>query len=382
MSDIAPLPLLPDIPVAAPSSVHIPARSDIEAVGQWLSEYRHNPRTFRHYRKEAERLLLWLDTQSITLQTMDRRHLDAFETFLSDPQPARQWVGSVTRRDSPHWRPFRGPLSPASRRQSLVILQGMFNWLREAGWVAHNPFALMRNKQRRMENRTATVERYLERPVWEWFWQWLQQPPRQHRPSSHYAAERRRFAVGFAYLLAPRLSEMSAACMGDFIEREGRWWWCVTGKGDKHARLPVSPTLLTLLTRWRLHLDLPARPDERETTPLLRALDRCSPITDNQLYRILKHTFQEAADALAQQEGDTPHVRALRQATPHWLRHTALTHQAQSGVELRYLAQTARHARLDTTARYLHTEAEEWHEQLASHGNALCTSSPLPVDED
>ncbi|WP_317986279.1 hypothetical protein [Chromohalobacter israelensis] len=36
-------------------------------------------------------------------------------------------------------------------------------------------------------------------------------------------------------------------------------------------------------------------------------------------------------------------------------------------MELRYLARTARHARLDTTARYLHAEAEEWHRQLAHH---------------
>jgi hypothetical protein len=48
--------------------------------------------------------------------------------------------------------------------------------------------------------------------------------------------------------------------------------------------------------------------------------------------------------------------------------HTAITHQAQSGVELRYLARSARHSRLDTTARYLHAEAEEWQRQLSGHG--------------
>jgi len=48
-------------------------------------------------------------------------------------------------------------------------------------------------------------------------------------------------------------------------------------------------------------------------------------------------------------------------------RHTALTHQAQAGVELRYLAKTARHSRRDTTARYLHAEADEWRQQIAAH---------------
>lgn len=343
-------------------------------------EYRHNPRTLRHYRKEAERLLLWLDTQGIGLREMDRARLDAFEHFLADPQPAHHWIGTVSRRDSPEWRPFRGPLSAASRRQSLVILQSMFSWLLEAGWVVHNPFRLMRNKQRRLDNRAATVERYLERPLWDWFWQWGQRPVVGTRPSARYAAERFTFVVGFAYLLAPRLSEMTNARMNDFIEREGRWWWCVTGKGDKTARLPVSATMLALLEQWRVGLGLPPRPSEAEDTPVLRALDKRSAITDNQLYRILKQAFVRAADALDAEEGHPPYVEALRQATPHWLRHTALTHQAQSGVELRYLAQTARHARLDTTARYLHTEAREWHDQLSAHGHQLL-EPPLPPDE-
>ncbi|MGL6250802.1 MAG: tyrosine-type recombinase/integrase, partial [Billgrantia desiderata] len=54
-----------------------------------------------------------------------------------------------------------------------------------------------------------------------------------------------------------------------------------------------------------------------------------------------------------------------------------LTHQAQAGVELRYLASTARHARLDTTAQYLHGEDEEWHRQQAAHG--LPGRAPEPV---
>lgn len=379
MSVSFPVNALPDASTIPSNALHIPAQTDVEAVSQWLMEYRHNPRTMRHYRKEAERLLLWLDTQGVGLREMNRAHLDAFEQFLADPQPAHQWIGTVSRRDSPQWRPFRGPLSAASRRQTLVILQSLFSWLLEAGWVVHNPFRLMRNKQRRLDNRRATVERYLERPLWEWFWQWIQRPVAETRPSSRYAAARRQFAVGFAYLLAPRLSEMTNARMGDFIEREGHWWWCVTGKGDKAAQLPVSPTMLALLEQWRVCLGLPPRPDEFEDTPLLRALDQRSAITDNQLYRILKHTFIQASDTLALEEGHPPYVEALRQATPHWLRHTALTHQAQRGVELRYLAQTARHARLDTTARYLHTEAQEWHDQLSGHGEHMLES--WPADE-
>jgi len=365
-----------EVRVEAPErlpGVHITAASDAEAVAQWLAEYRASPRTQRAYHREAQRLLLWLGEQGRALATLQREDLDAFEAFLADPRPAERWVGPVRPRSDPRWRPFRGPLSAASRRQSLVILQGMFAWLAEAGWVAHNPFRLMRDKRRRLDNRQAGVERYLERPLWDWLWAWLSQPATpDDTPRRRYVLARRRLAFGFAYLLAPRISEMCAARMNDFQRREGRWWWRVVGKGDKRAWVPTPPDMMALLSEWRDVLGLPAEPAPDEDTPLLRRLDGCRGLGDNQLYRLMRAAFQAAAEAREQQAGESAmgEVWRLHQATPHWLRHTALTHQAQAGVELRYLAATARHSRLDTTARYLHAEDAEWHRQQARHGLA------------
>ncbi len=349
----------------------IDARSDAEAVALWLVEFRESPQTMRAYRREAERLLLWLDTQGRRLAELRRHELDAYEAFLASPAPQERWVGPPRPRHSPGWRPFRGPLSPASRRQSLIILQGMFAWLVEAGWVDHNPFRLMRDKRRRLDNRQAGIERYLERPLWEWLWHWLGSPSAQNASRrDRYLRERRRFIFGFAYLLAPRISEMAAAEMGDFFLREGRWWWRVVGKGSKVARIPVPADMLTLLSEWRSALGLAALPQPDEKGAVLRGLDGCRGLGDNQLYRLIRDAFHQAADALEAEAGEAAaaQVARLRAATPHWLRHTALTHQAQAGVELRYLANTARHARLDTTARYLHAEDEEWHRQQSAHG--------------
>ncbi len=42
-----------------------------------------------------------------------------YERFLADPQPAARWVLAGSKklaRNHPDWRPFAGPLSPASRR--------------------------------------------------------------------------------------------------------------------------------------------------------------------------------------------------------------------------------------------------------------------------
>ena len=248
----------------------------------------------------------------------------------------------------------------------------------EAGWVAHNPFRLMRDKRRRLDNRQGGIERYLERPLWAWFWSWLDRPVEESAsPRQRYEWQRRRLVFGFAYLLAPRIGEMSAARMGDFHRREGRWWWRVTGKGDKTATIPVPPDMVTLLTAWRRTLGLAAEPLPDDATPVLRALDGRRGLGDNRLYRLIREAFGEAAEALEAEQGEEgrPWAMRLRAATPHWLRHTALTHQAQAGVELRYLAATARHSRLDTTARYLHAEDEAWHRQQARHG--LAASRPL-----
>ncbi|MDX1467534.1 MAG: site-specific integrase [Halomonas sp.] len=367
----------PGLPVSRSSGelagggAHIEAASDAEAVARWLAEYRASRQTRRAYRREAERLLLWLGEQGRGLGELRRQDLDAFEAFLADPRPAERWIGPVRPREDPRWRPFRGPLSPASRRQSLVILQGMYAWLVEAGWVGHNPFRLMRDKRRRLDNRQGGIERYLERPLWDWLWAWLDRPlPADAAPRRVFERSRRRLIFGFAYLLAPRIGEMSAARMNDFVRREGRWWWRVVGKGDKAAQVPVPPDMLALLVAWREALGLPPHPASDDDGPLLRALDGTRGLGDNRLYRLIRDAFGEAAGALEAEQGDEARdaVARLRQATPHWLRHTALTHQAQAGVELRYLAGTARHSRLDTTARYLHAEDEEWHRQQARHG--------------
>ncbi|MED5251906.1 MAG: site-specific integrase, partial [Pseudomonadota bacterium] len=157
------------------------------------------------------------------------------------------------------------------------------------------------------------------------------------------------------------------AQMDDFHEVEGRWWWSVIGKGSKQARIPVPDDMLESLKTWRAALGLKALPSYHEPAPIIRALDKRRGISDNQLYRLIKETFAKAADVLEEEGGKPAYVNALRRATPHWLRHTAITHQAQSGVSLRYLAESARHAKLDTTSRYLHTEADEWHQEQQRH---------------
>jgi len=113
------------------SKAQISATDDHSALLAWLARYANSPTTLASYRKEAERLLMWCVLQHGTaLSDLMHEDLMVYQHFLSDPQPAHQWVmplGRKLSRSSPHWKPFAGPLSPASQRQAMSILNAMFS---------------------------------------------------------------------------------------------------------------------------------------------------------------------------------------------------------------------------------------------------------------
>ena len=65
---------------------------------------------------------------------------------------------------------------------------------------------------------------------------------------------------------------------------------------------------------------------------------------------LCKVIFDKAANRM---ETDDPAAAArLRQATPHWMRHTGVTHAMESGASPRYVQAQARHSSLNVTAKY------------------------------
>ncbi|MGB2682281.1 MAG: hypothetical protein WBE39_13305 [Candidatus Competibacter sp.] len=104
------------------------AGNDLEAVRAWLAEFQDSPQTLRNYRKEAERLLLWaLMERDKPLSGLTREDCILYENFLVDPQPRQRWCGSKAPRFSPRWRPFLGPLNPASRKVAMLIVNSLFS---------------------------------------------------------------------------------------------------------------------------------------------------------------------------------------------------------------------------------------------------------------
>ncbi|PPB84918.1 hypothetical protein B0O95_102320 [Mycetohabitans endofungorum] len=67
-------------------------------------------------------------------------------------------TGKYARGDA-RWRPFNGPLSAASQRQARVILNGLFTWLVNAGYLRGNPMALLRQRAKRSAPRMKRTNR-------------------------------------------------------------------------------------------------------------------------------------------------------------------------------------------------------------------------------
>ncbi|MFK7160806.1 tyrosine-type recombinase/integrase [Marinospirillum sp. MEB164] len=352
-----------------PAHLHcqIDAPHDLAAVQLWLAEYQGQ--TYRTYRKEAERLLLWCWLQrGLPLSSLTREDLVEYQAFLADPQPAKRWCGhGRAPRHSDAWRPFQGPLSPASQQHALRILKGLFQYLHDAGYLLGNPLALMRHKGSRQEAKSVR-ERYLEQETWQVLVDYLVRlgQEQEAEPARQAQIARWHFLLHFLYLLAPRVHEVAQAKMQDFFYRRGYWWWAVEGKGGKYAEIPAQPKLIDALKVYRQHLGLSATEWMQDASPLVRNLRGTEGISANMIYRTMKDLTAEAAAFI---EDQAPEMAAtLRQASTHWFRHTSITHQADAGVELRYLARNARHSSLATTRLYLHEEDGAWQEQTGRHG--------------
>ena len=354
-----------------PDSSRTSANNDHEAVSIWLKRFATSPHTHQSYRKEIERLYLWAINRGMALSDLKLDDLEEYKQFLCDPQPSEEWCGPAVARNDSNWRPFIGPLGASSRNQSLTILNTGFSFFTQMGYLKYNPLQLLFKRDLRQQiNKSGKIDRYLEHDLWNFLWGFIRkQPCATEKEIAIY--QRRIFLFSLLYLLAPRISEVANHTMESFIEERGKWWWQVTGKGNKTAKIPVPNDMLESLKKYRGFLGLSPLPHPGDSHPLITGitgitgLQNKKALSTKMIYLIVKETLASAADEL---KSSSPHkAEKLRNASTHWFRHTSITHQADKGVDIRHLKATARHASITTTQRYMHEEEETWHEDIEKH---------------
>lgn len=360
---------------AAGVRAQIAADNDVDAIKAWLARFIDTKTTFDNYRKEAERLLLWCSLErSKALSSINHEDWLCYKEFLRDPQPASQWVSLEGRkfpRSDIHWRPFAGPLAPASQRQAGVILNALFSWLVNAGYLAGNPLALSRERKKRS---AARVTRYLDDDIWAEVKAMIDALPRETpREREHYF--RLRWLFTLLYICGLRISEVIGTSMGAFFHRrdkvgDDRWWLEVLGKGDKLRIVPATSELMVELGRYRRELGMAPYPAPNETAPLLLPIGgKHRKLTRGGVHAIVKQVFEKTASRFRERGPDfeSDALRVL-QASAHWLRHTAGSHMTNGAVDLRHVRDNLGHESISTTNTYLHSPDDVRHtETEAKH---------------
>lgn len=352
--------------------------SDGEAVAAWIADKASGSKhTAVSYRRESERLMLWAAvSRGKSLSELTREDFVAFQRFLLDPQPADQWI--MTRRHtrgSVYWRPFMARLSPRSQMQSLRILYGLMRYLVDTGWLRANP---MPAPKRQVGSDFTPRRRALIPTHWDAVVETMRNAPRDNWIQL-VTAERRQWLLGMIYDLGLRASEVCSLAMSDFrcVDGSNRWSVRVIRKGRKESYVPVSHRTIERLKRFRRVLGLPPYPTLNETFPVAPRIAVLCPvhhtkttledaITPNQLYRVCVETFRETADQIECRDPDA--AQFLRQASTHWLRHTALTNLADHTGDLRLVQLLADHSDINTSARYTRQDEEVLRKAMDSLG--------------
>ncbi|MGY6236204.1 site-specific integrase [Burkholderia ambifaria] len=351
------------------------ADNDYAAVHAWLSLH-ESAATRRAYRKEAERLILWaIVERGRALSSLTTEDAVAYRAFIRRPTPHERWVGPVRPRGAPDWRPFSGGLSARSAAYTLSVLGALFRWLIEQRYLLANPFAGVKVRDTRGANALDTSHAFTEG-------EWLLVRTiadglefRKDKPSgapgsgwTPTAAQRLRFILDFGYATGLRASELVGATLGDIdTDAHGDTWLKVIGKGSKAARVALPPLARTALDRYLVARRLPVTPVRwRPDTPLIPSLaeDGAAAITSVRLWKVMQRFFAQTAALV---DADNPALaQKLRQASPHWMRHTHATHALARGAELTTVRDNLRHASISTTSIYLHGDDVKRARQMSS----------------
>ena len=328
----------------------IPAGNDFEAIHAWLDLRDHESHTYRNYRKESERFLLWAVTErGKALSSLDTLDCKAYRDFLF--APAEAWLNPQFKpRWSASWRPFKGPLQPRTVKHAATILSSMCEWLVKQRYLDSNPFDGLPPLPSQ-ELHSLQVEHVLDDAQWQWLLDYCahcEANPPGGGDKRHY--RRLWIALQLAYCTGLRLAELAKARFGDIVHKSrngGQYWLRVLGKGSKQREVPLPAELVDELKRYALERGAPwGVPDA--PVPIIgkfrkTAVDGATdldwvemPFTASGLHRVLKGFFNEAADVLGRStaESDQRNGEALARMTTHWLRHTHASHALGRGAAL------------------------------------------------
>jgi len=345
---------------------NIAAADDVQAIHAWLALRPATSHTWRAYRREAERFLLWSVFEAgKPMSALTSVDCADYRDFLK--HPGSRWVGRRNvQRFSPDWRPFEGPLSASSIKTAMAILQSMCEWLARGHYLHTNPWDGVPASD---SAPAMPSSRALSKHQWRWVQDWMGTLPQDARSA------RIRFLLGFGYRTGLRQAELAAAKV-EWLRHEqledGSWGWSlmVLGKRKKWRAVALPASAVSILVdSFTVRGLSPALLDNPPDTPLLASLpvtpedgESGRMLTPGRIYEIVKDAFGRCASWVQPQDQNA--AARIQQASTHWLRHTYGSHAAQVA-PLHVLKDQLGHASMTTTAGYAKADAAERQKAMA-----------------
>jgi integrase len=139
-------------------------------------------------------------------------------------------------------------------------------------------------------------------------------------------------------------------------------------KGHKGRNITLSDQVKEEFKLYRTALGLSPLPQKNEYTPLFPRISKGKPtFTGLGIRRIreiidalFKTLSEECYELGRENDGDT-----FKSATPHWLRHTGISHDINiHGRSLTDVRDDAGHDSVETTSKYIHSSIRERYESV------------------
>ena len=349
---------------------------DVQAIRIFIAGYKHkSSHTTRAYEKECYRFLLWLRLKRgaghAHLPAVGIDDMNVYMDFVREPRPFNEEFLKANGWDH---QPFRNALSKTSIALCITVLHRLFTAMREMRgpggqpYCTYNPVKLLHEGLASRSNQDDEVEQALTEIEWGAVQEVIEGLPQgTEREKKHY--HRARWIMQLLYRAFLRREEAANLKMGNFIASPQGWSLRFVGKGDKSSTIIVTSKLIDELKVYRTSLGLPALPSPGESRPAIMAVTGVDKgVTGQAIYLICKEIFGWAADLI--EGSDNAAAARLRQSSPHWMRHTGVSHSMEMGVDPRYVQAQARHSSLNITARYDHKKRQAWRDAFNAADNS------------
>jgi integrase/recombinase XerC len=342
-------------------SMLICIENDYEAIFNWLLQFESNHSTFRAYRLEAERFLLWCYVNQLPLGSIDKERLDVYCDFLKEPTPKALWCltnssGHKPNRNSPHWKPFQRGLSAKSLKHHWIIISSLFNFLVNAGYLKKNPFKLTSTlKSFDIRKHQYKVYQRIPTPLeWSLIINKLKSWP------DEIEKIRLRFIISMLFYTGMRISELANLCWSSFHKTPGGWSIFIVGKGNKPREIVVEDLMFEVIA-YRSAIGLSYFPSPDEMNFVVNNLQGNKAIGVRQLFNLIKKLAKKASEA---SELSLEVKNRLKAFSPHWIRHLCPTIMVKHGVDKQVIQEHLGHSNSQTTDIYIHLFNQEKREAV------------------